>query len=143
MKDHYTIQEFYLLLKLDLFRGGKVGNWGYISQGNINGCFLRKPFEDYENQSYAKAQLNIGLYLLDLYPISKHEHIMVISVCRTTLSYKEKVYVLKLSGNYGFDETRTAIEDSSLSKRRRSVFRKKAGRARFDGSPLNAIERRH
>jgi hypothetical protein len=148
MKDHYTIQEFYLMLKLGLFRNGKVGNWGYISSGDINRCFLKRPLTEYQNRLYAKKQLGIGLYLLDLYLLEKADnnrgtYIMIISVCRTTLSHKEKIYILRLAGIHPVANTKEAIISGSLSRKRKSIFARKPGKATFDASPLNSVPRKY
>lgn len=147
MKDHYTISEFYLMLKLGLFRNGKVGNWGYLSVNRELLC-LGKPPEEYRGQLYAKKQLGTGLYLLDLYLLEKggnnrRVYMMVIAVCRTTLRHKEKIYVLKLTGIHNVAEIEEAVGSGSLSRKRKSVLRRKPGKAAFDSSPLNSVPRKH
>ncbi|MDR1501097.1 MAG: hypothetical protein LBT43_01405 [Prevotella sp.] len=147
MKDHYTIQEFYLMLKLGLFRNGKVGNWGYISI-NKEPFYQKKSLEEYQVRLYAKEQLGIGLYLLDLYLLEKGNnnqgtYIMVISVCRAILDYKEKTYVLKLVSSHRTTNIRDAIITGSLSRKRKSVFGRKSRKATFDASPLNSVPRKY
>jgi hypothetical protein len=146
MKDHYTIQEFYLMLKLGLFRSGKVGNWGYISI-NKEPLYLKKPLEEYQNRLYAKKQLGIGLYLLDFYLLEKGAdnrgvHMMVVSVCRT-LSDKERIYVLKLAGTHDATYLKEAVTNGNLSRKRKSVFRREPKKSTFDASPLNSVPRKH
>lgn len=147
MKDHYTIQEFYLMLKLGLFKSGKVGNWGYVSI-NSNPLYLKKSIDKYQDQLYAKKQLGIGLYLLDLYLLERNNnnqgaYIMVVSVCRTTLNYKEKIYVLKLESIHNVADIKDAIVSGSLSRKRKSVFGRKSRKATFDASPLNSVRRKY
>ena len=147
MKDHYTIQEFYLLLKLGIFRNGKVGNWGYVSSGSINEFFLKKNQKEYRNQNYAKKQLGIGIYLLDLYQLEKQNNqgvfIMFIATCRTTLSQKEKIYRLRLTSVFLVNDVKLATEEGTLSRKRKSIFRKSPLRRRIDASPINSVRGQH
>ncbi len=147
MADHYTISDFYLLLKLGLFKGGKVGNWGYVSASNLNSYFLDRPISEYHNKPLIKKQLSIGLYLLNLYLLSQkgnqRTYIMIMSVCRTTLEKEEKIYVLSLTSTYPVDEMQTAIIEGNLSKRRKSVFRRKARKATFEAAPINSVSRKY
>lgn len=157
----YSISDFYLLLKLGLFRSGNVSGWGYLSVNGIRSCFLRKPPEAYTDNYRAKKQLGIGIYLLDLYLWQKSindrdTYILVISVNRNILSHNTKVYVLKLRSCNEITDTadiREAVEESAFSsfydsssssypdrrpRRRKSIFRKRPNKPGFDFSPLNA-----
>lgn len=147
MKTHYTIPEFYLLLKLGIFRGGNVANWGYISEDKGVLPLLRKPVDSYRNDLY-KKQLNTGVYLLDIYLYNKNsikqgEYILVISVCHMLIPNKEKIYVLKLTSQLDTHYLKAAVIGGVLSRKRTSVFRKKPGKATFDSKPFNSIERKH
>lgn len=147
MKNHYTISEFYLLLKLGIFRGGNVANWGYISHDKGVLPLLRKLPETYRDELY-KKQLGTGLYLLDIYLHNKYrsklgEYILVISVSRMAIPGKEYTYILKLISEHDTHYLKTAVTKGILSRKRTSVFRKKPGRAIFDSKPFNSIERKH
>lgn len=145
MKKQYTISEFYLLLKLGIFREGNVANWGYISTNKGMVPLLRKPPESYKNALYRK-QLNTGIYLLDIYLHNKNhskqgEYIVVISVCHMTIPGKERMYVLRLTSRHDTHHLRKAVTEGVLSRKRTSIFRKKPGKATFDSSPLNSVVR--
>lgn len=141
MKDSYSIPEFYLLLKLGLFKGGKVGNWGHVSVCT-NPLYLRKPLEEYQKQFYAKTQLGVGLYLQDLYLLQENLYIMVVAVCRTSMKRKEKIYILKLYSNYPVEGMTKAIKESVLYKKPISIRTTKMQHRRVTGSPLNAFFRK-
>jgi len=148
MKTHYSIAEFYLLLKLGLFRGGNVGNWGYILNCNRSPIILRKSIDQYYKQLYAKKQLNTGLYLLDVYPSEKYGnnqgvYIVIISVCRTNLFNKEKIYILKLISPHNIADINILLNEEAIIKKRKSIFRKKPTRRIFDSRPLNSITRKY
>lgn len=147
MKTPYTISEFYLLLKLGIFREGNVANWGYLSYNKIILPLLRKPVESYRNELY-KKQLGTGLYLLDIYLNNKNssnlgEYILVISVSNMNIPSREKIYILKLTSQNDTQYLKTAITEGTLSRKRTSFFRKKLRRATFDSKPFNSIERKH
>lgn len=145
MKGRYSISEFYLLLKLGIFRGGKVDGLGSVSCSDANTAFLRKPLAEYQRKVYFKKQLGTGLYLLDLYPLEKRDnrgaHIMV--VCRTTLSYKEKIYVLKLTGTSNVSDIKATVENGTSARKRKPVFGRKKRKSTFDSSPLNSVRRKY
>lgn len=148
VKDSYNIPELYRMLKLGLFKSGKITKRGYLSSGTINECFLRKPLNEYNEQIYAKKQLAIGLYLLDLFQLAidknnKATYILVICVCRTNLNYKEKIYVLRLSHIPLGTDIIALISGEIVIRKYKSVFRKKLGRSFFDASPLNSVSRKH
>jgi hypothetical protein len=146
IKSYYDIQEFYLMLKLGLFNGGRVGNWGYVSCGNINTCFLKKPLIEYQNQHFCRIQLAIGMYLSGMYLLenkNKTTYILIISVCRAILGDKEKIYVLKLVSTHAPADLKDAVITGSLSRKRQSVYRRALRKAAFDGSPLNSLQRKH
>lgn len=149
MKNFYTTSDFYLMLKLGLFRGGEVEKWGDISVLNNNNIlFLKKNIEEYKNQLFAKRQLTNGLYLLDFYLHQRYtnnqsDYIVIISVCKTTLCNKDKIYVLKLSNSQTVENTINIIKNGDLPRKRRSLFRRKSNKRTFDSSPLNSIPRKH
>jgi hypothetical protein len=141
MKDDYTISEFHTLLKLNLFKSGKVWNWGYVSICD-NPLYLKKPLTEYQNQSYAKKQLGIGLYLLDLYLLQNDLYVMIITVCRTDINHKEKIYALKLSSTLPVDAIKNAIQESvpyvsSFTRKKTTTHR------RIDTSPINSYTRKY
>lgn len=148
MKDDYTISELYLMLKLGLFKSGKITKRGYLSSGSINERFLLKPLSEYAEQLYAQKQLAIGLYLLDSFVLTKNNnnqvtYILVMCVCRTNLNNKEKIYVLRLSGIPSGTDIIALMSGEIVIRKRKSVFRKKPGKSFFDASPLNSVSRKH
>lgn len=147
MKNSYTISEFYLLLKLGIFTGGNVANWGYISPDKGIVPLLRKPPESYRDELY-KKQLGTGVYLLDFYLHSKKssklgEYILVISVYHMTVPGKKKIHILNLTSERDTQFLKQAIMEGILSRKRTSVFRKKPGKATFDSKPFNSEVRKH
>ena len=149
MKKDYTIQEFYLLLKLGIFQSGKVGDWGYVSSDSSSLCILKKSVSEYENRPLTKKQLGVGLYLLDLYLLEKDKyrntHIMVVSVYRATTG-QAKVYVLKLITGQKTEEVKTAITESSSSVskgQQRTLYSIKPKRMFADGGRMGKISQKH
>lgn len=142
MKTSYTISEFYLLLKLGIFKQGQVGNWGYITTANA--VALRKPHGAYRNELF-KTPLDTNTYLLDFYPLNNNrassykDFILVIGIRQ--LQKREYIYILKLTSANEAPYLKTAIENSDLAHKRKSMFRRKGRVSTFDASPLNTAPR--
>jgi len=139
----YTIQQFHTLLKLGIFKSGKVADWGYVSSGSINHSLLRKPVAEYETRPLVKKQLGIGLHLLDFYLLGKNDHrsthIMVVSAHRVAIEQEAKVYVLKLVTTHKNEAIKTAVkENESLEKAQKYVYKIKPRKEAIGG-----ISRKH
>lgn len=170
MNNQYSISDFYLFLKLGLWKRGYVANWGAISSiltckrsgegefsylGNKtltdkdNIFFGKKPVSYYHNQLHAKHALGIGLYLLDFYLSDRQSYnnentyILVICVCRSNLQNKEYIYYLQVTNSLDIVKFRIAIENRENSRKRTSVFRQKPSQRTFDSSPINSVRRKH
>ena len=95
-----TIDEFYLCLKLDIWRKNDVENWGMVESLSVADANVRK---DYMRQPLAKKHIGTGLYLLDLLLLDsdnytgKRAYMVVIAVCRNTLEHIKTIYYLKVS----------------------------------------------
>jgi hypothetical protein len=94
-----TIDEFYLCLKLGIWRHGQVAEWGKVEKLPAAGTVARK---DYWHQPLVKKHLGTGLYLLDLYLLDmngktgERTYMVVIAVCRNTLEHIQSVCYLKV-----------------------------------------------
>jgi hypothetical protein len=134
-----NIQQFYLLLKLGIFKSGKVADWGYVSLDSRRRCFLRKSVAQYELRPLIKKQLDVGLYLLDLYLLEKNDHrnthIMVVSVHRAAAA-QTKVYVLRLTTLHKAEEVK-AIVEKGISATTKYMYKMTDGQ-----TPLK-LSRRH
>ncbi|WP_029906684.1 hypothetical protein [Prevotella sp. 10(H)] len=140
----HTISDFYTLLKLGIFTGGEITGWGYIS--GDSGCILIKPGGQYQNQ-IPMVRLYNNVYLLDFYlhsKATKNIYMMVISVSDHFQKAENCIYAFKLVTGYKFNTLSSFMSGmQEHARRRKSVFRKKANRAVFDASPLNAVTRKH
>jgi hypothetical protein len=146
MKDSYSIQNFYLLLKLGIFKSGKIADWGHISLDDSRHCLLKKSVAEYETRPLIKKQLDVGLYLLDLYLLEKNDHrnthIMVVSVYRAATA-QTKVYVLKLITIHKVEEIRTAIKESTTMPQKRTLYSITPKRLFADGGRMGKISQKH
>ena len=82
MRWHYSLSDFYVLLKLGIFRGGNIKNLGRVRICNESFCF-RKELTNYEQKQLCYRQISLGIYLLDLFQISKEKN-------------AEKVFIMRL-----------------------------------------------
>lgn len=147
MKDSCSLTEFYLMLKLGFFKSSQVEDVGYLSSATIHESFLSKPLNEYKEQTFAKKQLAIGLYLLDSFLLTKYEnnqgvYILVVCVCRTNLNNKDKIYALRLSQVPADSDIVALISGEVTQKKRTPYFRRKSRRSYLDSNPMNAIPRR-
>lgn len=140
----YTITDFYIHLKLGLFRGGEVNGWGYIQ--SENGKILRRPIECYQKQNPVMLLTN-NTYLLDFYQDRKEQkntYIIVISVSDHFQRIENKIYPFKLRTDYEFNTAEElALGVRNQPNKRKSIFKKKKRQSLFDASPLNSIYRKY
>ncbi len=124
IKDYFSVSDFYIWLKLGIFRGGKVGRLGYLSDDSINECFLKKPLVYYEQPVKIKKYLGSGIYLLDIYQICKKiswkDYLLVIAINQSSKQQK-KVLALKLRSE--LDEVEVL---AVLSKASHAIQRERA-----------------
>lgn len=166
----YTLQEFYLYLKLGIWVTGIVDGWGLVRQAIMypdgmtdKGCFITKKPNEYKDElQQNRQQLSIGLQLLDMYPLEERQtnkynnkykiytHLAVVGDSRLRGAYEEQIYYLKITNNDPITIFRTKIYDSkqmeiSASKRnnRSTILRKERRVSRIDTSPLNSVSRKH
>lgn len=155
----YTLTEFYRYLKLDIWRQGQVQGWGRIEKVRIPKeaagekiDFHAKSLKSYRSSSLVKKQLGLGLYLLDLIPVRKNEatgetvQLAVIAVCRHVLDKAEAVHCLKITGGAGFEEMKNALlsqQPVPPVRRRKSIYRKKPSKVRYENVPVNAYTRKY
>lgn len=138
MEMGYSIRDFYLLLKLGIFRQGMVDNWGLISLAD--GLPLRKLPDEYITGLYY-TRLDANICLLDFYPLygshvsSYKEFVFVIGVCEPDRPMR--VAVLKLTSANEGHYLKTAIERSEPAATRKLLFRRKRRAPFFDGGPIN------
>lgn len=170
MNNRYTITDFYLFLKLGLWKTGSVANWGSISNVLVyrkvnNSGFVslgnksltqrdsplvtKRPVSYYQNLLYPKKQLGIGIYLLDFYLLAKNNYnkesnyMMVISTCRSNLENKEYIYYLKVTNYLDILNFKAAIDNQETAQKRTSLFRRSISYRRPDTSPLHSVRRKY
>lgn len=136
----YTLQEFYLHLKLDIWRWGQVAGWGLVEKVTIDKDsvdkkidFHTRSLKSYYSSSLIKKQLGLGIYLLDLVPIKQNQEsgkavsLAVIAVCRNVIDKKETVHCLKITSKAGFKDIKNTIltgQPSQQVRRRKSSLRR-------------------
>lgn len=166
----YTLQEFYLYLKLGIWTSGTVDGWGFVQQVTVypdgmsnKGCFVLKMPKAYKDElQQSRQQLSAGLQLLDLYSLEEQQtskynnkykiysHLAVVGDCRLRGAYDEQIYYLKITNSDPITTFRTKIYDSkqveisAFKKNNRStILRKKRRVSRIDTSPINSVTRKH
>lgn len=115
MQCKYSVSEFYMLLKLGIWKTGTVNFWGqadilpvwdtFLFSDNSNGLS-----NHYDASSLIKKHLDIGLYLLDLFYISKDAtsgqniYQLILAVCRNDMTHMEALYNIQISNNIPVDD---------------------------------------
>ena len=108
-----TIDEFYLCLKLDIWRCGQVSEWGKIEKLPAADVVVRK---DYLRHPLVKRHLSTGLYLLDLHLLDRDEktgervYLVVVAVCRNTLEHIRSLCYLKVSNKMALKKFEEAVK---------------------------------
>jgi len=172
MTESYGLSDFYVLLKLGLWKSGEVLNWGRIEKVSLiknndfndisdvnyltfrnNSLYLKKPLKYYLDQPLYKKMLGRGVYLLDHYHLGKKAfregerelktYIIIISTSRFDFESREYTYILKVT-NY-LDELNftSVVTEGKRARKRKSYFRKKSSSRRPEFMPINAKERRY
>lgn len=172
MTESYGLSDFYLLLKLGLWKSGEVLNWGRIEKVSViknngfhdisevnyftfrnNSLYLKKPLQYYLEQPFSKMMLTRGVYLLDHYLLEKKAYregekqlktyIIIISTSRLDFENREYTYILKVS-NY-LDELNftSVMREGKKARKRKSYFRKRSSARIPEFMPINARERKY
>jgi hypothetical protein len=116
----HTLEEFYLHLKLDSWRSGRVAGWGRVERIAENDLPLKK---EYRKCPVVKRLLSSGLYLLDLYLLETTQgsedkiHIAVIAVCRANLDNIQSLCCLKAVNNMALPDLKDVVFDKLTIKR--------------------------
>lgn len=157
IKEH-SITELYLYLKLDIWRSGRVANWGHVKKTDIksdkstaSGYFVSKTLDRYTSFSPAK-QLGIGLYLLDLHLVKrdisnrKTVCLAIVAVCKTTMAQIEMIHCLQIINSMEPGALQKLITDNPAQasmRKRKSPFRVSTTPRTFDASPIHSVRRKH
>jgi len=168
MSNPYAISDFFVFLKLGIWKSGEVSDWGRVnsivrlnknsatgytpSKTHLTGLekfpFLKKPVSHYWQQFFIKGNPSTGIYILDSYILSKKKdeqgvlrsYIVVVATARLGIKNKENIYLLKVE-NYLENINFGIIENGEIKKRRRkSYFRKKPTARRPYFKPIHAKE---
>lgn len=134
-KDYFSVSNFFIWLKLGIFRGGKVSKLGLIAMDSMNECFLKKPLEYYEQPLQVKKHLGNGIYLLDIYQICKQmswkEYLLVVAMTQLNQSRK-KMLALKLRTELEEIEVLSVLSKASRSKQKERT--KLSGKTKIQSS---------
>ncbi|GHT41259.1 hypothetical protein FACS189437_07940 [Bacteroidia bacterium] len=149
-----TLSDFYLFLKLGLWKTGTVSGWGridLISGDDSDSYWLKKNPELYQNPLLPKKWLRTGIYLLDLYlsaqsPGRSKTYICVLSVNPSGLEKKEQLYFLKIINSPNAAVVPATVLKGQMTSESTDYYRKKrrkGGSRRLDTSPLNSYQRKY
>lgn len=107
METKYSVSEFYMLLKLGIWKQGVVNFWGQAEiLPSWNEFLLSKNLHDcYNERSPIKKHLGIGLYMLDLFYIGQDTlrntniYQMIVAVCRSDMRHMEALYNIRVTNS--------------------------------------------
>lgn len=136
----YTLQEFYLHLKLDIWRWGQVAGWGLVEKVTIDKDsvdkkidFHTRSLKSYYSSSLIKKQLGLGIYLLDLILLKNDVErgemvsLAIVAIGRNVIDKKETIHSLKITSTAGFKDIKNTIltgQPSQQVRRRKSSLRR-------------------
>lgn len=83
MRWHYTISDFFMLLKLGIFREANIKNLGRVRMYKNDPPFFRGKL-DWNSDLSEYKQIGLGIYILNLFQLSKERN-------------TEKVFIMRLS----------------------------------------------
>jgi len=126
----YSLSEFILYLKLNIWTSGIVESLGLIQKVDVNtdhstnkGFFVKHTNKDYSKHTniHLDRKLASGLDIIDFYPIGRltaHEqdeynYLIVVSECRLKGAFKEELIYLKVTNNIAFEEFKGLIYKQS------------------------------
>lgn len=172
MIESYGLSDFYVLLKLGLWKSGEVLNWGRIEKvllikndafdniSDVNyfafrnkSLYLKKPLQFYLNRALPKKMIGRGVYLLDHYLLERKRHgegekqlktyIIIISTTRFDFENREYTYILRVSNYLDEMDFTSIVVEGKRARKRKSYFRKKTSAGRSEFMPINARERKY
>lgn len=136
METKYSVSEFYMLLKLGIWRRGTVNFWGQVEiLPSWNDFLLSKNLHDcYNESSLIKKHLSVGLYMLDLFYIGqdtlRNQNIyqLIVAVCRSDMRHMEALYNIRVTNSLPASDlfenlNRTDINLDKVQPNRRSRFK--------------------
>lgn len=140
MGKEYTLQEFYLRLKLDIWRWGQVAGWGLVEKVTIDKDsvdkkmdFHTRSLKSYRTSSLIKKQLGLGIYLLDLILLSHNAEsgetvsLAIVAIGRNVMDKKETIHCLRVTSKIAFNDLKNTIltgQPSLPVRKRRSSLRR-------------------
>ncbi|MFV0329218.1 MAG: hypothetical protein ACK5KL_05220 [Dysgonomonas sp.] len=161
-RQEYTLSDFYLYLKLGIWQTGMVEGWGLTRKVDVypdgktnKGCIVIKQPDEYKKEGITKTELQIGLNLLDMYPLDVQQtsknnnkykiynYLIIISECRLKGTFDEQIYYLKVTNYQTLEQFRKIINDGAQARKSNwSPIKPKHRVSRFDSSPLNSVRRK-
>lgn len=140
MGKEYTLQEFYLRLKLDIWRWGQVAGWGLVKKVTIDKDsvdkkmdFHTRSLKSYRTSSLIKKQLGLGIYLLDLILLRHNAKsgetvsLAIVAIGRNVMDKKETIHCLIVTSKIAFNDLKNTIltgQPSLPVRKRRSSLRR-------------------
>ncbi len=140
MGKEYTLQEFYLRLKLDIWRWGQVAGWGLVEKVTIDKDsvdkkmdFHTRSLKSYRTSSLIKKQLGLGIYLLDLILLRHNAEsgetvsLAIVAIGRNVMDKKETIHCLRVTSKIAFNDLKNTIltgQPSRPVRKRRSSLRR-------------------
>ncbi len=140
MGKEYTLQEFYLRLKLDIWRWGQVAGWGLVEKVTIDKDsvdkkmdFHTRSLKSYRTSSLIKKQLGLGIYLLDLILLRHNAEsgetvsLAIVAIGRNVMDKKETIHCLRVTSKIAFNDLKNTIltgQPSLPVRKRRSSLRR-------------------
>ncbi len=126
----YSLSEFILYLKLNIWTSGIVEDLGLIQKVDVNtdrstnkGFFVKHTNKEYSKQTniHLDRKLASGLNIIDIYPIGtftaseqdEYNYLIVVSECRLKGAFKEELIYLKVTNNIAFEEFKGLIDKQS------------------------------
>lgn len=126
----YSLSEFILYLKLNIWTSGIVENLGLIQKVDVykdrstnKGFFVTHTHKEYSKQTniHLDRKLASGLDIIDTYPVEtltapgqdEYNYLVVVSECRLKGAFKEELIYLKVTNNIAFEEFKELIYKQS------------------------------
>lgn len=105
MSHSFSVGEFYMLLKLGIWRSGRVDFWGQSDVTPLadNVFFPNNSHSRYVTNPLIRKHLYPGIYLLDLFYMGRdvkrgmNTYRLIVAVCRNDLAHLEAVYQVQVS----------------------------------------------
>lgn len=141
MTHEFPVRDFYLLLKLGIWKSGYVNNWGVVKLlnvfDNIDDIYSNTDnliYSDYWKQKsfFEKRSHKLicnNIYLINLLKISEshifneseYQYLLYLKVNHAGIVYQEKIYCLKItSKDRDFD-----IDKDKMIRKRKKLYRRR------------------